>query len=121
MKMQPQKKSFDPRLGQIAWVVKDIQAAEKFFKEVIGMPKFVKMENLRAEELEGTYYGKPGVFSFHLYLAYSGDSLLELIQPVSGQSIFTDYLEKHPEARPFNCCFTYYFSHFSTSIGTQTS
>lgn len=38
--------SFGLRFGQIAWVVSDIEAAEKFFREVMGVPKFVKMENL---------------------------------------------------------------------------
>lgn len=89
--------SFGSRFAQIAWVVKDIQAAEKFFKEVVGVPNFVKMENLQAADLEGKYYGKPGNFTFHLYLASSGDSMLELIQPVSGQSIFQDYLDLHPD------------------------
>ncbi|WP_169337653.1 VOC family protein [Segetibacter koreensis] len=85
------------RFGQIAWVVPDIQSAEKFFREVIGVQEFVKMENLRADQLEGMAYGKPGNFVFHLYMTYSGGSLLELIQPVSGQSIFQDYLDKHPQ------------------------
>ena len=97
MKRNSDTPSFGSRFGQVAWVVNDIKAAEKFFREVVGIPNFVKMENLRAEDLEGTYYEKPGNYSFHLYMAYSGDSLLELIQPVSGQSIFQDYLDKHPE------------------------
>jgi len=29
-------------------------------------------------------------------MAYSGESLVELIQPISGQSIFQDYLDKNP-------------------------
>jgi methylmalonyl-CoA/ethylmalonyl-CoA epimerase len=61
----------------------------------MGVHNFVKLENLQAEELEGTYYGKPGNYVFHLYMAYSGDTLIEIIQPVSGQSIFQDYLDKH--------------------------
>jgi hypothetical protein len=85
------------RLGQIAWVVKDIQKAEKYFNEVMGVPEFLKMENLKASELEGTYFGKPADYVFHLYLAYSGDMMVELIQPVSGQSIFQDFLDSHPE------------------------
>ena len=88
---------FGSKFGQIAWVVRDIQSAEQFFREVIGIPNFVKMENLHANELEGSYYGKPGDYTFHLYMAYSGDSLLELIQPVSGQSIFQDFLDTHPD------------------------
>jgi methylmalonyl-CoA/ethylmalonyl-CoA epimerase len=89
--------SLGSQFAQVAWVVNDIQATEKFFREVMGVPQFVKMENLRAEDLEGSYYGNPASFSFHLYMAASGETLIELIQPVSGQSIFQDYLDKHPE------------------------
>ena len=97
MEIHSAKTSFGSRFSQIAWVVSDIQAAEKFFREVIGVPDFVKMENLRSEDLEGKYYDKSASYSFHLYMAYSGETLIELIQPVSGQSIFQDYLIKHPE------------------------
>jgi len=87
--------SFGQNFIQVAWVVQDIQTSEKFFREVKGINNFVKLENLRAQDHEGTYYGKPGNFEFHLYMAYSGESLVELIQLVSGQSIFRDYLEKN--------------------------
>lgn len=97
MEEQSINKSFSSHLGQVAWVVSDIQAAEGFFQDVIGVRNFVKLENLRAEDTAGTYYGKPGNYVFHLYMAYSGDTLIEIIQPVSGQSIFQDYLDKHPE------------------------
>jgi len=92
------KTTFGSHFSQVAWVVNDIHAAEKFFQDVIGINNFVKLENLNAQELEGTYYGKPGNFVFHLYMAYSGDSLIELIQPISGQSIFQDYLDKNATA-----------------------
>lgn len=97
MEQQSVNESFSPQLGQIAWVVGDIQTAEKFFQDVMGVRNFVKLENLRAEDTAGTYYGKPGDYVFHLYMAYSGGTLIEIIQPVSGQSIFQDYLDKHPE------------------------
>ena len=90
------KTSFGSHFSQVAWVVNDIQTAERFFQDVMGIGNFVKLENLRAQELEGTYYGNPANFEFHLYMAYSGESLIELIQPISGQSIFQDYLEKNP-------------------------
>jgi catechol-2,3-dioxygenase len=38
METKSERTSFGSQLGQIAWVVKDIQAAEKFFREVIGIP-----------------------------------------------------------------------------------
>lgn len=90
------KTSFGLQFRQIAWVVNDIQTAEKFFSGVMGITKFVKLENLRAQELEGTYYGKPANFEFHLYMAYSGETMIEIIQPVLGQSIYRDYLDKNP-------------------------
>jgi catechol 2,3-dioxygenase-like lactoylglutathione lyase family enzyme len=87
--------AFGRRFGQVCWVVKDIKAAERFFCDTLGVPKFLKMENLNAKDLEGTYNGKPADFVFDLYLSWTGDTMLELIQPVSGQSIYTDYLKKH--------------------------
>ena len=91
------KNSFGLYFRQIAWVVKDIRAAEKFFSDLMGISNFVKLENLRAKEHEGTYYGQSADFEFHLYMAYSGETLIELIQPVAGQSIYQDYLEKNPQ------------------------
>jgi hypothetical protein len=49
-----------PAFCQVAWVVRDIAAAEKFFVEVIGIPRFLHMDNLAARDTEGTYLGKPG-------------------------------------------------------------
>ena len=82
-------------LAQVAWVVRDIQAAEKFFQETLGVGRFWKMENLRAQEMDGTYYGQPGDWEYHLYLAYLGEMQIELIQPISGRSIFHDFLDRH--------------------------
>ena len=50
--------------AQVAWVVRDIQQAEKFFVKSIGIPRFMKMENLRAQDIEGTYQGAPGDTNF---------------------------------------------------------
>lgn len=96
MQTTQSKTSFGSHFSQVAWVVKDIHAAEKFFTDIAGVAGFVKMENLQAKELQGLHYGEPADYAFHLYLAYSGNSMIELIQPVSGKSIFRDYLDAHP-------------------------
>ncbi|MFO7826597.1 MAG: VOC family protein [Cyclobacterium sp.] len=80
---------------QVAWVVPDIEKSAKFFQETMGVPRFLKMENLQSRDLEGTYKGQPSDFKFHLYLSMSGETMLELIQPVSGKSMYTDFLAKH--------------------------
>ena len=55
---------FGAKFGQVAWVVKDIHAAEKFFREVIGISNFVRMENLRAEDLPALIMGNPATMCF---------------------------------------------------------
>lgn len=83
--------------AQIAWVVPDIRAAEHFFCDTMGIGGFVRLENVRAQDNAGTYRGAPGDYEFHLYLAYSGNSMIELIQPVSGTSIFQEFLQRQPQ------------------------
>src|SRR5690348_18425587 len=83
------------QFGQVAWVVPDIVAAERFFRETLGVSGFAKLENLRARDTEGTYDGQPADFVFHLYMAYSNGILLELFQPVSGRSLYVVFLARH--------------------------
>lgn len=83
---------------QVSWVVKDINAAEKFFIGVMGVEKFFHMKNLSAADTQGTYLGKPGNWVCDLYMAYSGDTQIELIQPISGESMYTEAIQKHGDS-----------------------
>lgn len=87
-----------PAFCQVAWVVRDIAAAERFFVETMGIGRFLHMENLAAKDTEGTYLGKPGNWVCNLYIACAGDTQVELIQPVSGASMFQDSLDRHGDA-----------------------
>ena len=90
------KTSVDLQFAQIAWVVKDIKAAEKFFKETMGINNFSKTQVISLKEFEATYYGEPCDAENLVSMAYTGGTFVELIQPVSGRSIFQDYLHKNP-------------------------
>jgi methylmalonyl-CoA/ethylmalonyl-CoA epimerase len=89
--------SVDLKFAQIAWVVKDIAVMKSFFKGTMGIINFSKVETSRAKDYEGTYYGKPSNAENLVAQAYSGGTFIELIQPLSGNSIFHDYLDKNPE------------------------
>jgi len=80
---------------QVAWVVRDIQASETFFRKVMGIPKFLRFNNLSAKDTNGTLHGKPADWVVHLSVAYAGETQIELIQPVSGTSLYGEWLEKH--------------------------
>lgn len=88
--------SFNLKLTQIAWVVKDITAAERTFREMMGIDNFSKTEIIRLKEFEGMHYGEASDAESLVTLAYTGETFLELIQPLSGRSIFMDYLDKNP-------------------------
>ncbi len=90
------KKSPGLQFTQIAWVVKDINTSKKYFQEVMGISNFSDVDTIRVKEFGGAYYGKPSNAESLVSLAYSGGTFIELIQPVSGNSVFQDYLDKNP-------------------------
>src|SRR5213592_2235849 len=63
---------------QIAFVVNDLQAAERFFTDKMGVPRFCRFNDVQVHE--PFYRGGPGDFHMHLSLGYAGDSQIELIE-----------------------------------------
>lgn len=81
--------------AQSCWVVPDIHAAVKFLGNTLGIAGFPKPEHIRAQDLDMTYYGKVVAGEWLTTQAYNG-SFIELVQPLSGQSMFHDYLTRYP-------------------------
>jgi methylmalonyl-CoA/ethylmalonyl-CoA epimerase len=92
----PTNTSVDLKFTQMAWVVKDLKAAERLFRETMGIHNFSTPEIIRLKEFEGTHYGEPSDAESLVTIGYTGEAFIELIQPISGRSIFQDYLEHHP-------------------------
>jgi methylmalonyl-CoA/ethylmalonyl-CoA epimerase len=97
---------FKPDFTQIAYVVKDIKDAIRFFQDIIGIANFSSVIPIHACEVHGTYYSKPSDAEWLVSVAYSGGSFIELIQPVFGRSIFQDYLDKNPAGGVQHMAFT---------------
>ena len=83
--------------AQIGWVVPDIHAAVKFLSTTLGIAGFPQPERFRAQDLGMTYYGKVVAAEWLTTQTYHGGTFVELIQPVSGQSMFHDYLARYPQ------------------------
>ena len=83
-------------LAQICWVVKDIQVAADFFSISLAVPGFPEPELVRAQDLGMTYKGEVVDGEWLTTQAYNGVTFVELVQPLSGQSMFHDYLDQHP-------------------------
>jgi methylmalonyl-CoA/ethylmalonyl-CoA epimerase len=82
--------------SQIAWVVKDIEKSKAFFQEMFGVTNFSPTGTTRLQDYEGTYYGQPADAENLVTMTYSGGTFIEIIQPVSGKSIFKDYIDNNP-------------------------
>ncbi|MES2703880.1 MAG: VOC family protein [Bacteroidota bacterium] len=83
-------------LAQIGWVVPDINAAVKFLGGALGIAGFPEPQHIRAQDLGMTYYGEVVAGDWLTTQTYNGGSFIELVQPLTGQSMFHDYLAKHP-------------------------
>ncbi|MGH2666394.1 VOC family protein [Flavobacterium sp.] len=81
---------------QIAWVVKDVEKSKNFFQKMLGVANFSPTFTTRFKEYDGTYYGEPSDAENLVAMTYSGGTFIELIQPLSGKSIFKDYIDNNP-------------------------
>jgi catechol 2,3-dioxygenase-like lactoylglutathione lyase family enzyme len=77
---------------QIAWVTTDLDATETALTGLLGVRKWVRIPNVHFAPDSCSYHGKPADFVASISLSYLGDLQLELISPVSGQSVYSDFL-----------------------------
>jgi catechol 2,3-dioxygenase-like lactoylglutathione lyase family enzyme len=77
---------------QIAWVVDDIEVTERLLSEQFGAGAWTRIPDIEFPAEATTYRGRPSALVAHVSLAYAGDLQLELIQPVSGESVHTEFL-----------------------------
>ncbi len=79
---------------QIAWVTRDLDATEKALTTLLGAKKWVRMPGVHFGPDTCTYRGRPADFVADISLSYAGDTQLELIAPVNGDSIYTEFLDQ---------------------------
>ena len=76
-------------LFQQAWVVADLAAAEQTMREALGCSEFVE---LPTADLKYELRGEPVTAALAIGFARSGNSQIELIQPVRGASLHAEFL-----------------------------
>lgn len=80
---------------QIAWVTDDMTSTERLLSEQFGVGAWTRLPDIRFGPEETTLRGQPVEFTAHISLGYAGDLQLELIQPVSGETIHGEFLAAH--------------------------
>jgi hypothetical protein len=79
---------------QIAWVTPDLDVTEPALTALLGVRKWIRLPGIHFAPDTCTYRGRPADFVADISLSYAGDTQLELIAPVSGQSIYTEFLDR---------------------------
>jgi catechol 2,3-dioxygenase-like lactoylglutathione lyase family enzyme len=79
---------------QIAWVTRDLDATEKALTTLLGAKKWIRLPGVHFGPNACTYRGRPADFVADISLSYAGDTQLELIAPVAGESIYTEFLDR---------------------------
>lgn len=84
---------------QIGAVVRDLDASINVLSEVFGIGPFriIGWPPADRTDLERFYRGTPGSFTARMAWAELGPIELELIQPLEGESIWSDFLDEHGE------------------------
>ena len=85
---------------QIGAVVKDLDKSIQVLSEVFGIGPFNRIDDWPPPErpdYELYYYGQPGQFTARMAFVALGPVELELIQPLEGRSIWSDFLGEHGE------------------------
>lgn len=95
---------FSGPVTQTCWVVPDVAAAEQGLSELLGVQRWTRMADVAFPAEDTSYRGQPTAFSAHVSLAYVGDLQLELIQPVSGTSVHTEFLDRTPAGGLHHVC-----------------
>ena len=80
-----------PSVSQIGVVVKEMHPSMEFYSEVWNLGPFKIFE---PEYTDQTYRGKPGNFKMRIALAPLGPVQFELIEPLEGDTIYDEFLEK---------------------------
>ncbi|MGW0181241.1 VOC family protein [Nocardia sp. NPDC003345] len=81
-------------ITQIAWVTEDIGATEELLAGQFGAGAWTRLPDIRFGSDTCRYRGDPADFTAHISLTYLADMQLELIQPVRGSSIYTEFLDR---------------------------
>lgn len=96
-----------PEISQVAVVVEDLGDGMARFGSLLGAGPFDVYRFEPPRLTETTFRGEPHDYSMALGLADIGGTMLELIEPLTGESLYTEHLEAHGEGLHHVACFAF--------------
>jgi catechol 2,3-dioxygenase-like lactoylglutathione lyase family enzyme len=81
-----------PHFFQVAYVVRDLAAAEVHFQQWLGVPSWFRMEDMEFGA-DCSYRGRASDSAAHLSIGWLRDTQVELIEPLRGESLYQEFLD----------------------------
>ncbi|OBA61860.1 lactoylglutathione lyase [Mycobacterium sp. 1100029.7] len=101
---------------QIAWVTTDLEATETALTGLLGARKWVRIPEVHFAPDSCSYRGEPADFVASISLSYLGDMQLELIEPVSGENVYSEFLRGSGPGLHHICMEADSPEHFDTAL-----
>jgi Glyoxalase/Bleomycin resistance protein/Dioxygenase superfamily len=89
-------RSLPGTLFQIGYVVPNLDAALAHLNATLGAPRFMVLREIVVEN--GWFRGGPAAINHSMAFGYVGDVQFEVIEPVSGKSTYSEFLDRVPAA-----------------------
>lgn len=86
-----------PEIDQVAFVVEDVDDWIEKLSNIVGVKPWEVYKADPSRISNGTYRGEPAEFSMYLAHGHVGDTMIELIEPIDGPTIYQDFLDDHGE------------------------
>ncbi len=96
-----------PEISQVAFVVEDIEDGMDRFGAILGVGPWSIYRFEPPTLHDTTLHGEDHDYSMILALADVNGTMLELIEPLEGPSIYTEHLEEHGEGLHHVACFAF--------------
>jgi hypothetical protein len=106
---------------QIAWVTSDIDATETALTGLLGVRTWVRIPEVHFAPDSCTFRGEPADFVATISLSYLGDMQLELIEPVRGENIYSEFLRDHGSGLHHICMEAESPERFDAALADATS
>jgi len=96
-----------PEVTQLGIVVADIEDGMDRFGALLGVGPWDIYRFEPPALTDTTLRGEPHDYSMILALAYAGETMIELIEPLEGESLYTEHLDEHGEGLHHVACFAF--------------
>ncbi len=103
---------------QTAWVTHGLEATETALTRLLGVKKWVRLPDIHFAPETCSYHGAPADFVAHISLSYLGEMQLELIEPVRGPNIYSDFLQRNGPGLHHICVEAETLEDFDTALAS---